>query len=111
MRTTAEQHGALTVLSPSGPLTFESRGAFEEASERTATSTAGRMAVDMAAVSWVDGEGMEALVGFSERLERIGHPARLIRVNATVREALEIVGLIGQFRVFESSAEAARDLP
>ena len=87
-----EQHGAVTVLAPRGPLIQEDAAICAARVTDRAAALLGRIVLDAANVAYVDSKGIEAILDIADALERAGHTLRAVNLNATVREALDITG-------------------
>ncbi|MEM7623916.1 MAG: STAS domain-containing protein, partial [Planctomycetota bacterium] len=107
MNITTKQHGALLVVTPDGPINQETTAAFATTASEATRTAAGRVAFDLARVPFIDSEGLEALLDAADRLESIGHTARLVHASDIVSEVLELVGVDRRFQYFVSLAEAA----
>ena len=101
-------HGAVTVLRPAGPLTREGAGEFRSEAEPTIRRSLGRCVIDASSVSYLDSEGIEALLDLAEGLARSGRELKLCGLSATVKEALQLTGVIGRFGLFEDVPSAVR---
>ena len=111
MEISSEQHGALRILSPRGPLVGESAAELPPRVDDAIAQSAGRVALDLSRVTFVDSSGLEALDDAADMLSAIGQPARLIGANDTVLEALDITGLAPRFQMFTAALDAAGELP
>ncbi|MEO0513092.1 MAG: STAS domain-containing protein [Planctomycetota bacterium] len=87
-----EQHGAVTVLSPLGPLVQHDAAVFATRVAERSAALLGRIVVDAAHVAYLDSKGIEALIDTADALARAGRTLRAVNVNHTVREALQITG-------------------
>lgn len=105
-----QQHGPLLILRPEFPLAGEHAGAFAADAIAAAGESAGRLALDLGAVTLVDSRGLDGLLDVAEHLGRSGQPTRLLGVSDTLGEVLRITGIQAAFRRFEDAAAAARDL-
>lgn len=103
-----EQHGAVTVLTPKGPLAQEDAGIFAARVAERAASLLGRVVIDASSIAYADSKGLEAILAISEQLESAGHVLRAANVNATVREALELTGLTHCLECYDDLNTAVR---
>ena len=108
MRIGELRQGAITVLKPNGALTAADADSFFGAVRAAMTAHLGRVVLDMSAIPFVDSRGLEVLLDLSEDASRGGRALKLCSVNKTLREVLELTGLVGQFEHFEDPHSAAR---
>lgn len=91
------RQGAVTVLKPAGPLALGDADQFKARALEARARSLGRFVVDASAMSYVDSQGLEALVDVSNDMADAGQPLRLCGVNETVREVLDLVGVAERF--------------
>ncbi len=103
-----QQHGAVTVFKPDGPLAEAAVGPFASAVRTGAARSMGRVVLDLTAVPFVDSAGLEALLDLTELTSRGGRALKLCGVNKTVRQVLELVELVSYFDVFDDANSAVR---
>lgn len=103
-----QRQGAVTVLSPDGPIAGDDVVAFKQAVTEAARKTMGRLVVDLAATPFVDSEGLEAMLEISDALSTSGQTLRLCGICDTVRTILQITGLAEQFDEFADANSAVR---
>jgi anti-anti-sigma factor len=103
-----QQQGAVTVLKPDGPLVDEDVKTFATALSRAAGTNLGRCVVDLSLVPFIDSKGLEALLDATDDMARGGRALKLCAVNKTIRQVLELTGLVSQFDHFEDVNSAVR---
>lgn len=103
-----QQHGAVTVLKPSGPLNQDDADQFRQRVTHALGRSMGRLVIDASAVPFADSRGLEVLADAGARLEESGQALRLCGVGPTLREVLELTGLSPQFEYFEDANQAVR---
>ena len=103
-----QQHGAVTVLKPQGPLIQADAEQFKMAFSAAVGQSLGRLVVDVSAVPFVDSRGLEVLVEANSYLAQSGQAMRLCGANETLREVLDLTGLTSLFEFFTDAHSAAR---
>src|SRR2546423_3754932 len=108
MQIQGQRQGAVTVLRPAGPLTAPEIKDFRATADRAISSNLGRIVLDMAAIPYLDSEGLEALVDLTEELAQSGQSLKLCAPNKTIREVLSLTDLAPLFEQFEDVGTAVR---
>jgi anti-anti-sigma factor len=108
MKVTEQRQGAVTVLKPEGPLVEADIKDFSGALSQAANANLGRCVVDLSSVPFVDSKGLEALLDATEEMGRGGRALKLCSVDKTVRQVLELTGLVNQFEHFDDVNSAIR---
>lgn len=104
-----QQHqGAIAVLKLQGALIQSDAEDFKKHLEEAATKNLGRVVVDLSAVPFIDGRGLEVLVESTEALANTGRALKLCGANPTVREALRLTELTPIFELFEDTGSGIR---
>jgi anti-anti-sigma factor len=103
-----QRHGAVTVLTPQGPLCQADAEAFEEKAKQTLDRTMGRLVVDMSGSPYVDSRGLEALLAVTEQLAQSGRVLKVCNAAETVREILELTDLASMFEHYADANAAVR---
>jgi len=96
-----QQHGAVKVIKPDGPLVGEDAAQFARHVKGVLSSAQGRCLVDASDIAFVDSQGLEALLEISEEAASIGQTPKLCCVNETVRLVLELTELAPMFEYFD----------
>ena len=108
MKISERQHGAVTVIRPTGALSGadaeEVKGRLLEALK----ATRGRFVVDASEIAFVDGIGLEMLLDVTEEMNRTGQALRLCTTNETVSKVMELTGLMPLFEFFGDVNTAVR---
>lgn len=91
-----------------GALSGEDVPAFTQRGDTLISQSLGRFVVDASRMTFVDSNGLEALLDLSEQLEQTGQALRLCGVSETLREVLEITGLSGSFEFYADVNSAVR---
>lgn len=108
MKLQEQQHGAVTVYRPDGPLAEGSVPPFTTAVRAGAARNMGRVVLDLSAVPFVDSAGLEALLDLTDQLGHGGRSLKLCCVNKTVQQVLELVELISYFDLYDDANSAVR---
>jgi anti-anti-sigma factor len=108
VRIDEQQHGAVTVLSPHGPLVEGEVEAFCGAVRAGRDGSRGRLVLDLTDMHFVDSAGLEALLDLAEEFEAAALSLKLAAANETVREVLDLTGLTGDFEFFSDAHDASR---
>jgi len=103
-----QQHGAVTVLRPRGPITGDDAEAFAGRLEQTLRRTLGRFLIDASAVAFLDSRGLESLADASEQLAESGLALKMCATNETVREVLDLTDVASRIEQFEDVNSAVR---
>ena len=103
-----QRHGAVTVLSPEGPIAGDDVALFRNALLEAARRTMGRFVVDLGAAPFVDSEALEAMLDVSDTLAVSGQTLRLCGICDTVRTILQVTGLVERFDEFADANSAVR---
>jgi len=103
-----QRMGAVVVLKPVGPVTYEEAEQVRARLQNLLQSSMGRCVLDTSAIPYVDSSGLETLVDLCEELADGGQSLRLCHVNETLREVLDITGVVSAFEVYEDVNTAVR---
>jgi anti-anti-sigma factor len=108
MKIGQQQHGAVMVLKPEGPLNEPEVAEFTGSLRSLLLSSMGRVVVEMSGVPFVDSAGLEALLDVSDEQSAGGRSLKLCGVNKTVRQVLELTEIDSQFDLYEDVNSAVR---
>lgn len=109
MKIETSRHGAVSVVRPDGPvITEDDAKLFRTESFNVLGSTLGRFVVDAKEMTFVDSNGLEALVEITEEVGAGGHSLKLCTISDTLREILSLTGLTGKFQQYEDVQSAVR---
>ncbi|MEE9211285.1 MAG: STAS domain-containing protein [Phycisphaeraceae bacterium] len=103
-----QQHGAVTVLKPNGPLIQTDADQFKQRFNAALGQSLGRLVVDTSAVAFVDSRGLEVLVEATTDLAQSGQALRVCGTNETLREVLDLTGLAPLFEHYADVNSAVR---
>lgn len=109
MKLHQQQHGAVMVFRPDGPLTRSDADQFKSQAIQAVNENLGRFVLDASEIAFIDSRGLEVLVEVSEEMSRGGQALKLSGVNETVRQVLELTGLAPTFEHFEDINAAVRN--
>jgi anti-anti-sigma factor len=108
MKINEKRQGAVTIIQPTAALISADADLFGQAATRALTGSLGRVVVDLSAVAFVDSRGLEVLLDLAEEVERGGRTLKLCMTNATVRQVIELTGLVPHFEYFDDTHSAVR---
>ncbi|MBX9735493.1 MAG: STAS domain-containing protein [Phycisphaerales bacterium] len=108
MQITEQQHGAVTVLSPQGPLVGVDADAFRTAAIEVMGRSRGRFVVDATGIAYVDSRGLEAILDVTERLASSGGALKVCASGETLREVLQLTEVYPMLEHFVDVNSAVR---
>jgi anti-sigma B factor antagonist len=101
-------HGAVTVLKPIGPLCEEDADAVKTQTIEASARNLGRVVVDVSAVPYIDSRGLEVLVEVAEALSQGGQALKLCGANEVLREVVELTDVAPLLEQFPDVNAAVR---
>jgi len=108
LRIDSQNHGAITVLKPQGPLTQEDASTFGGTLKQAIAEGLGRVVVDISAIPFTDSQGLEVLIEACDRLGRTGMSLKLCGSNETLREVFELTEVADRFEHYADTTSAIR---
>ncbi len=108
MKIQQQRHGAVMILRPDGPLVAADVDPLAAGMSQAMNDNLGRVVLDLAAVPFVDSRGLEVLLDLTEAASRGGRALKLCGVNPTIRQVLELTGIVSSFEHFEDATSAVR---
>tara|TARA_A100001391_G_scaffold120531_1_gene82076 strand:- start:396 stop:734 length:339 start_codon:yes stop_codon:yes gene_type:complete len=109
MQIVTNRHGAVTVIHPAGPvITEDDAMQLRTQSFEVLGQTLGRFIMDVTEMTFVDSNGLEALVDITQELSAGGQSLKLCGVSDTLREIMAITDVTGKFQQFEDVQAAVR---
>ena len=108
MRINEKRQGAVAVIQGAGPLGAEDAEQLGKLVTDAAATNLGRVVLDMSAIAFVDSRGLEILLDLAERAAEGGRTLKLCATNKTVRQVLELTGLVSSFEYFDDTHSAVR---
>ena len=106
MQVASTTKGNVTVVTPTGVIDTRTAQAFESTMVQAFGSGARSFAVDFGSVTLITSAGIRVLVMMSHRLSRVTGGLVLFSLADRVRTVFEIGGLVQQFRIVDSEAQA-----
>lgn len=103
-----QQVGAVEVLKPKGPVTVKEADDLKQRLMEAVASNLGRVVLDASAIPFVDSGGLEAFADVSDELAHGGRVLKLCSVSETLREVLNVTGLLPMFEHYEDVNSAVR---
>ena len=108
MKLIEQQHGAVKILRPDGPLTAEEADQFRTRSLQALKENLGRVVLDASDIPYIDSRGLECLDELADELGNTGQTLKLCAISKTLRQVLELTGLSSRFDHFEDANLAVR---
>ena len=108
MKLNQQQHGAVTLLKPDGPLVEAEMGDFAGTLRTLIGSKLGRVVLDMSGVPFVDSAALETMLDLTDELGQSGQCLKLCAINKTVRQVLELTEIDSHFDLFDDVNSAVR---
>lgn len=108
MKLQRERRGAVTVVTPDGPLTDLDADQFKAEALQQLEESLGRFVLDVSRVPFVDSRGLEVLLDLTEQMAGSGQSLKLCAVQDTVRQVLDLTDLAPMFEYYEDAGAAAR---
>jgi anti-sigma B factor antagonist len=103
------RHGAVSVVRPDGPvITEDDATLFRTETFNVLGSTLGRFVVDATEMTFVDSNGLEALVDITNEVAAGGSQLKMCGVSETLREILMLTGISKKFQQYEDVQSAVR---
>ena len=100
--------GVITFFSPDFPFSGENMAELDSEIEQCATSKENRVVIDLNHVSFIDSEGLEKLLTYSDLIRREGGTIKLANPNPLCNEILEITRMSSYFDIYFDLEKAAR---
>lgn len=108
MQIIEHQQGAVTVLTPKGPLCAGDAEQFKSLATTVIDRNLGRIVVDASGIPYLDSRGLEALLDVTEKLWESGTALKLCAACETVREVMELTDLASHFEYYQDVNSAVR---
>lgn len=108
MRVTEKRQGAVAVIVADGPLVGDDAGQLGGVVSASAANNLGRVVIDLSSIPFVDSRGLEVLLELAEKASEGGRSLKLCAANKTVRQVLELTGLVNQFEYYDDAHAAVR---
>ena len=108
MKIAEQQHGAVTVIRPTGPLCGPDAQEVKLRLLAAFKSTRGRFVIDASEIAFVDGAALEMLLDVTDAMNRTGQTLKLCGANETISQVMELTGLTPQFEFFSDANAAVR---
>lgn len=103
-----QQHGAVTVLKPDGPISQDGANVFKQRLFTALDQSLGRVVVDLSAVPFVDSLALEVFADANAELSAGGQVLRFCNINETLREVFDLTGMGSHFEQFDEVNSAVR---
>lgn len=108
MQIQEQRHGAVTVLTPQGPLVGADAEVFRTTAMDAMTRSQGRMVFDASAVPYADSKGLESILDVTEQLSASGSALKVCAAGDTLREVMELTEIYHLLEHFADVNAAVR---
>jgi len=108
MKMECQQIGTVEVLIPQGPLADNEAEHFSATLQERLAEANPRMAVSLQNVPYMDSVALNGLVAAADDMIDRGMRLKLVSVNPTCREILELTGLTPRFQFFQKAQDAVK---
>ncbi|MFQ5413959.1 MAG: STAS domain-containing protein [Phycisphaerae bacterium] len=108
MKMDGQQVGTVEILTPIGAMVDEAAQDFAQALLARLKSANPRVVLAMHEVPYLDSVALEGLVDAADALSARAARLKLVHVNATCREVMELTGVSERFIFFEDVQDAVR---
>ena len=105
---THKQQGAVDVISGGDRISGEHVGELANALEGRLGHGLPQIVLDLQSIAIIDSAGLELLLDFQEKCQRMGGALKLANVGALCREVLKATGVGARFEMFRDSGGAVR---
>jgi anti-anti-sigma factor len=102
------RQGAVTIVTPKGPLIQADAEVFRARLEAIAERSLGRLILDLTSVAYVDSAGLECLLDTAEYTGAAGDCLKVCGVNDTLREVFDLTEVSPHFEFYSSHVDAVR---
>lgn len=108
MRIETHEHGAVTVVKPSGAIAGEDADLVREALVNARAQSLGRILLDLSAVPLLDSRSLEILLEIAELQSEGGLTLKVSGIRQVIREVMELTGVAGSVEIFDEAGSAVR---
>ena len=108
MRIERQQVGTVDVLTPAGALVDEDAESFAKMLMKRVQSPNPRLVVSLHEVPYMDSTALEGLLSATDELSDRASSLKLVGVQPTCREILELTGLAARFSFFKDTQDAVK---
>jgi anti-anti-sigma factor len=108
MKIETQKVGSVDVYVPVGPLVDEDAEAFKSMLTAKLEGPQPRFVVALHEVPYLDSPALETLLDAADAMSEHNQPMKLVSLNPTCREILELTGLSDRFQIFEEVQDAVR---
>lgn len=105
---THKQQGAVDVICGGDRISGEHVAELSTALEAQLGTGQPRIVLDLHGIALIDSAGLELLLDFQERCQRMGGALKLANVGTLCREVLKATGVGARFEIFRDSGGAVR---
>src|SRR6188768_3621689 len=105
---THKQQGAVDVIAGGDRISGEHVAELSEVLETRLGSSLPQIVLDLHGIALIDSAGLELLLDFQEKCQRMGGAMKLANAGALCREVLKATGVGARFEIFRDSGGAVR---
>jgi anti-anti-sigma factor len=105
---TQKQQGAVDVISGGDRLSGEHVAELSSMLESRLGNGQPQIVLDLQGIALIDSTGLELLLDFQEKCQRMGGAMKLANAGALCREVLKATGVGARFEIFRDSGGAVR---
>jgi anti-anti-sigma factor len=105
---THKQQGAVDVITGGDRISGEHVGELATVLEARLGHGLPQIVLDLQSIAIIDSSGLELLLDFQEKCQRMGGALKLANVGALCREVLKATGVGARFEMFRDSGGAVR---
>ncbi len=105
---TQKQQGAVDVISGGDRISGEHVAELSAVFESRLGNGQPQIVLDLQGIALIDSAGLELLLDFQEKCQRMGGALKLANAGALCREVLKATGVGARFEVFRDSGGAVR---
>jgi anti-anti-sigma factor len=103
-----KQQGAVDIIGGGDRISGEHVAELSAALETRLGHGQPQIVLDLQSVALIDSSGLELLLDFQEKCQRMGGAMKLANANALCREVLKATGVGARFELFRDSGGAVR---
>ena len=108
MRVAVKQEGAVTLVSPTGPLIAGELEEMDQQLLQLFNNWTKRLIVNMSQVAFMDSAGLELLVGYQRQFDSHGLVIKLCSITETTQKILSLTRLLRRFDTYPDTTTAIR---
>jgi len=108
MQVTISNEGAVTVVTPQGPIIANEMNVLEKQLDSLSRQGTGRIVISMNEAPFIDSAGLELFLCYQRQLEKRGLKLKLSGLTDITQKIFDITRLSRRFEIFADTAGAVR---